>query len=796
MKLFGDGIGAGKACIVVREDGLDQLDHPFWKWLDDEGFKPWGNHGHYNRINWVFINLDSMIYAPGMPGVKITSCIRERQITSEEFKTIWSIFKQHEEDDYRPQNSSDSTEPFRISPAVPDDAKICHIFSIDDAEEAAEQLEIECIKSYGDETRLSNGTLLHDNYECEDGYRSLLRCKHCGGLLLVQVSKYSSTTGDDGYFEDILPVWSEEEADLLNTFLGPRSFADHPFRHLRRNNQKYCWIGKDAPRPMDIPELKTAIGMKYKDQLEADAKKPSEETTESSEDDNGEDDPAKRAFVETLKETPPEDVVEWAPIFDETDDEDQELIHMLACFVDSYMRTDEIGFGNTHFTFKNDTQDEEVSWKRTNDGYAIKLSADMDEGICVLIHQLGYTMMHCLIDHIEPDESKRIRWAEDLICEAAGLAVLGFIARDWEEGALTDRYPDYPDEIWKYIGKSLHETGTSALLRCIGKEALAEINKDPQLKDIIDESHDLCYYIQEGCLTELAQVRKYAFDSLLLNTHEWKKAPRSGAIDYVCRIQERIPGCEVLYGIAISVQLYKSTPTAEEMEKYEDKIRILIDNPEDFVIFETVDSDDPSQRGLLYYQMCVDHDDILRTELCYGTDNGLQMFARESSREEAIAILRKIVDGEDPRGFGEWRDVSKEVFSEDENENDDGDDTKDMSAESELGEQEKVQAALRLFLENPYWRRYYETAPSELCKQYIEQEFCYSQYTSPEAYETIIEIENMLSLDDWKHLLTFCGNNPRRAFIKKVIQALETNDPTGIRRNGQVILNPNYHENT
>ena len=44
-----------------------------------------------------------------------------------------------EEDVYRPQSSSDSSEPFRISPAVPDDAKICHVFSIDDAEEAAEQ---------------------------------------------------------------------------------------------------------------------------------------------------------------------------------------------------------------------------------------------------------------------------------------------------------------------------------------------------------------------------------------------------------------------------------------------------------------------------------------------------------------------------------------------------------------------------------------------------------------------------------------------------------------------------------
>lgn len=95
-KTFGDGIGAGKACILVKEEGLGNGDHPFWKWLFDEGFHLWLNHPNYG-MDWVFINLNSMICAPGMPGIKVCSTIREHAITAEEFKVIWGIFTQYEE---------------------------------------------------------------------------------------------------------------------------------------------------------------------------------------------------------------------------------------------------------------------------------------------------------------------------------------------------------------------------------------------------------------------------------------------------------------------------------------------------------------------------------------------------------------------------------------------------------------------------------------------------------------------------------------------------------------------------
>ena len=95
-KTFGDGIGSGKACILVKEKGLGDGNHSFRKWLSDEGFHLWLNHPNYG-MDWVFINLNSMVCAPGMPGIKITSTIREHAITAEEFKVIWGIFMQYEE---------------------------------------------------------------------------------------------------------------------------------------------------------------------------------------------------------------------------------------------------------------------------------------------------------------------------------------------------------------------------------------------------------------------------------------------------------------------------------------------------------------------------------------------------------------------------------------------------------------------------------------------------------------------------------------------------------------------------
>lgn len=94
-KTYGSDIGAGKAVILVKEKGLGDGNHPFWAWLLEEGFHLWHNHGNYG-CDWVFINLDSMVCAPGMPGIRVVQAIREHAITADEFKVIWGIFMKYE----------------------------------------------------------------------------------------------------------------------------------------------------------------------------------------------------------------------------------------------------------------------------------------------------------------------------------------------------------------------------------------------------------------------------------------------------------------------------------------------------------------------------------------------------------------------------------------------------------------------------------------------------------------------------------------------------------------------------
>ena len=92
---YGEGLGAGTAVALVKEKGIGDNSHPFWAWLQQEGFHAWRHHGNFG-MDWVFINLNSMIYAPGMLGMGLAFPIRNHAISAEEFKIIWAIYEKYE----------------------------------------------------------------------------------------------------------------------------------------------------------------------------------------------------------------------------------------------------------------------------------------------------------------------------------------------------------------------------------------------------------------------------------------------------------------------------------------------------------------------------------------------------------------------------------------------------------------------------------------------------------------------------------------------------------------------------
>ena len=89
-------IGSGTACFLVKDKSLTQGWHaPIYQWLKNEGFATWGRKGTF-YTDWIYINLSSKIYAPGMPGVGITPVIANHAITLDEFMTVYNIYKKYD----------------------------------------------------------------------------------------------------------------------------------------------------------------------------------------------------------------------------------------------------------------------------------------------------------------------------------------------------------------------------------------------------------------------------------------------------------------------------------------------------------------------------------------------------------------------------------------------------------------------------------------------------------------------------------------------------------------------------
>lgn len=140
----------------------------------------------------------------------------------------------------------------------------CHIYGVRNEEIAPASLPCQLIKDYGDRVALSNGKVLHWNFNWDDGGRRLVRCRECGALFLIQCSElHSVSVVSDGYYSDWIPVATEEGADLLNIALDETEIENDPRRHLRANNLRFFWTDGEVPCPEDPEWLKRCIRKRY-----------------------------------------------------------------------------------------------------------------------------------------------------------------------------------------------------------------------------------------------------------------------------------------------------------------------------------------------------------------------------------------------------------------------------------------------------------------------------------------------------------------------------------------------------
>ena len=86
---------------------------------------------------------------------------------------------------------------------------------------------------------------------------------------------------------------------------------------------------------------------------------------------------------------------------------------------------------------------------------------------------------------------------------------------------------------------------------------------------------------------------------------------------------------------------------------------------------------------------------------------------------------------------------------------------------------EKIQKAVEEFTKNPHWKKYYEQAPSDGCKQHIALTFCFSLYgEAGDIKQRTAELEAAFTVTDWQYLYDHAGNNPFKAKCKQKIEEL------------------------
>ena len=151
----------------------------------------------------------------------------------------------------------------------------------------------------------------------------------------------------------------------------------------------------------------------------------------------------------------------------------------------------------------------------------------------------------------------------------------------------------------------------------------------------------------------------------MLHTHFWRfQADGSGAVDYLCRIQERIPGCDVPAGISQEVNLMDSKPSEQQLCSFAAMIRGLRDLPLEHIVFLFLDPDkeDCEQLGLVFYQLVREEKGGIVSEIRLDTAAGRKMYRLKCDEDRAISTLNEIILMEGVPDLKDWVEITDTVF--------------------------------------------------------------------------------------------------------------------------------------
>ena len=377
--------------------------------------------------------------------------------------------------------------------------------------------------------------------------------------------------------------------------------------------------------------------------------------------------------MDSMKKDMPRSAVCWVPLFDRNSSKLAVLYQHLVMIIDSFLRTEEVGFRDTHFVISNDPEADVSSWKRIKGGFHIQLNEVIDENditvqdIAETIYNLANALMHSLIDHESPDRDTRIPWAEEIICGASALAILRFVSDSWEDTSLAEDYSavDFRAAANEKIGFWTSISGESVLLRCPDHKTLMGLSKRIKECNCNDEINDLYWRIRPEDLPLLANVRHETNGHQMIHTKYWSEEFReSDAIQYICRLQERIPGCILPEGKDEYINLFDKSVSPRQISAYEKKVRALRDLPNEFVIFDLVSADGPiKEKQLSFYQLCRDGDGM-HIEVNFHDANGPSQYYKKVSIDESVEMMKFVLARKGFPNVRGWKNITEEVFGD------------------------------------------------------------------------------------------------------------------------------------
>ena len=339
----------------------------------------------------------------------------------------------------------------------------------------------------------------------------------------------------------------------------------------------------------------------------------------------------------------------WQLALEPTDGGELRQIQVIACFFEERLEASEIGFVNACLELDNAPENDEPTWERTEEGYRLTLCAESGANWCQAAWQLGYLMMHCLIDQFTPDDRYRIDWLEELICEASSLNLLYELWANWQRVELSGLDGDYDEAILAYLEQALRDSGTARLASCASLEELERINAlgASRTEDRLEEAINLYYRIHELDLCALAHCRQFAIPgSVLIDTGAWREAePLSDAVEFIFHLQDRIPHTKLPTGVQAVFHMETGVPTRAQLNAICDYMLSLRELSGDSLVALLHDGDDRDFEGPVFVQVCRSLSDSgnFRLEARLNLADGFHILVeREADARSAEALLRYV----------------------------------------------------------------------------------------------------------------------------------------------------------